>query len=102
MKGTIVDTWLRTARKLWGEETVSSIMQQIGWSPERIFLPTEDIPDQLPRRMGDLLLNDCKYRRGRFGIPLVRIILKPLRAFSRLFFNQIHYMVFCLRCMMCT
>lgn len=82
MKGTIVDTWLRTARKLWGEETVSSIMQQIGWSPERIFLPTEDIPDQLPRQMGDLLAKRLQIPSGQVWHSIGK---DNIKTFARVF-----------------
>lgn len=82
MKGTIVDTWLRTAKKLWGEETVSSIMQQIGWSPERIFLPTEDIPDQLPRQMGDLLAKRLQIPSGQVWHSIGK---DNIKTFARVF-----------------
>lgn len=82
MKGTIVDAWLRTARKLWGEETVSSIMQQIGWSPERIFLPTEDIPDQLPRQMGDLLAKRLQIPSGQVWRSIGK---DNIKTFARVF-----------------
>ena len=46
MKGTVVSTWLETSKKLWGEDLVHNAMQQIGWQPDRLFLPTEDIEDK--------------------------------------------------------
>ncbi|MDF2564412.1 MAG: methyl-accepting chemotaxis sensory transducer with (heme) sensor [Massilibacillus sp.] len=55
MKGTIVGTWLSTIRKLWGEELVIEVMQQVGWDSNKIFLPTEEVEDSKPRKLVDLI-----------------------------------------------
>ena len=49
MKGTVVATWIQTARKLWGKEVAEKAMQRVGWAPDRLFMPTEDIDDAKPR-----------------------------------------------------
>lgn len=46
MKGTVVATWIQTAKKLWGEDVVAAVMEQNGWPANRIFLPLEDVDDQ--------------------------------------------------------
>lgn len=51
MKGTVVATWLETAKKLWGENQIRRIIDDMGWENDRIFSPTEDIADQTPRDM---------------------------------------------------
>ena len=38
MKGTVVATWIQTAKKLWGEDVVAAVMEQNGWPANRIFL----------------------------------------------------------------
>lgn len=45
MKGTVVATWMSTARSMWGAEIVGKAMESAGWARERIVMPTEDIPD---------------------------------------------------------
>ena len=55
MKGTIVATWVRTARKLWGENLVSEVLRQIGYGSDHVFLPTEDIEDHIPQKMIHLI-----------------------------------------------
>lgn len=55
MKGTIVATWVRTARKLWGESLVSEVLRQIGYGSDHVFLPTEDIEDHIPQKMIHLI-----------------------------------------------
>ncbi|MEN6414667.1 MAG: heme NO-binding domain-containing protein [Veillonellales bacterium] len=49
MKGTVVGTWVSTARKMWGEEAANQAMEQAGWAADKMFLPTEDVEDSKPR-----------------------------------------------------
>jgi methyl-accepting chemotaxis protein len=45
MKGTVVATWISTARSMWGQELVDKAMGSAGWAKDRIIMPTEDIED---------------------------------------------------------
>jgi methyl-accepting chemotaxis protein len=45
MKGTVVATWISTARNMWGQELVDKAMGSAGWAKDRIIMPTEDIED---------------------------------------------------------
>ena len=49
MKGTVVATWIQTARSLWGNEATEKAMQKVGWPADRLFSPTEDIDDAKPK-----------------------------------------------------
>lgn len=49
MKGTVVATWVQTARNLWGKETTEHAMKRVGWEPDRLFTPTEDVEDAKPK-----------------------------------------------------
>nr|WP_092075159.1 heme NO-binding domain-containing protein [Dendrosporobacter quercicolus]NSL49008.1 heme NO-binding domain-containing protein [Dendrosporobacter quercicolus DSM 1736]SDN37077.1 Methyl-accepting chemotaxis protein [Dendrosporobacter quercicolus] len=49
MKGTVVGTWLKTSRQLWGEDLTNRAMAHIGWQADKMFLPTEDIDDAKPK-----------------------------------------------------
>lgn len=55
MKGTIVGTWLSTAKKLWGEDLVIEVMKEVGWNGDKIFLPTEDVEDSKPKKLVELV-----------------------------------------------
>lgn len=55
MKGTIVGTWISTTRKLWGEELAIDAMQEVGWSSDKIFLPTEEVEDSKPRKLVEVI-----------------------------------------------
>ena len=44
MKGTVVATWIQTAKKLWGEDVVAAVMEQNGWPAGRkIMAPSDNI-----------------------------------------------------------
>ncbi|MBU2700561.1 methyl-accepting chemotaxis protein [Sporomusaceae bacterium BoRhaA] len=48
MKATVVSTWMDTARKKWGDDLTNQAMENVGWPPDKIFLMTEEIPDEKP------------------------------------------------------
>ena len=45
IKGTIVATWVNTARNMWGADLIGKSMEHAGWDKNRIVMPTEDIND---------------------------------------------------------
>lgn len=46
MKGTVVATWLRTCRKLYGDDIVNSAVNSVGWDSKKIFTPAESVDDE--------------------------------------------------------
>jgi methyl-accepting chemotaxis protein len=49
LKGTVVATWVQTARNLWGKEITEQAMKKVGWESDRLFTPTEDVEDAKPK-----------------------------------------------------
>lgn len=45
MKGTVVNIWLNTITKLYGESTKNSILTKEGWNPHKLITPLEEIED---------------------------------------------------------
>lgn len=45
MKGTVVSTWMKTCRKLYGESIVDDAMESVGWGARKIFTPIENVED---------------------------------------------------------
>ncbi|SFL43090.1 heme NO-binding domain-containing protein [Pelosinus propionicus] len=45
MKGTVVATWVSTARNAWGQDLVNKAMESAGWEKDRIVGPMEDVED---------------------------------------------------------
>jgi len=46
MKGTVVNVWLNTLKKLYGEETRNDILVKQGWDPHHLITPLEEIDDK--------------------------------------------------------
>lgn len=49
MKGTVVGTWVNTARKVWGDSLTDEAMSHVGWDQDKMFLPTEEVDDAKPK-----------------------------------------------------
>ncbi|WP_275372895.1 heme NO-binding domain-containing protein [Clostridium tertium] len=45
MKGTVVSTWLRTCRDLYGNEVINKSLKSVNWSENIVFTPLEDVDD---------------------------------------------------------
>lgn len=46
MKGTVVNIWLNTLEKLYGEKIKAEVMTNQGWDSRRVFSPLEEIDDK--------------------------------------------------------
>jgi len=46
MKGTVVSTWIRTCRDLYGDDTINQCLRNINWPENIIFSPLEDVEDE--------------------------------------------------------
>lgn len=46
MKGTVVSTWVKTCRNLYGEDVVKQCMRDNEWRDNRVFTPLEDVNDK--------------------------------------------------------
>lgn len=49
MKGTVVSTWIKTLKKLYGNEIVTKGMKEAGWQSNKIFSPIENVDDEKPK-----------------------------------------------------
>ncbi len=45
MKGTVVNIWINTLKRLYGEDKCNAILIAEGWQPERVITPLEEIDD---------------------------------------------------------
>lgn len=46
MKGTVVSTWIRTCRDLYGDEIINHCLRNVNWPEGIIFTPLEDVEDE--------------------------------------------------------
>ena len=49
MKGTVVSTWIKTLRNLYGNDVVNKGMVEAGWTSNKIFSPIENVDDEKPK-----------------------------------------------------
>ena len=49
MKGTVVSTWIKTLRKLYGDDIVNKGMIEAGFESNKIFSPIENVDDEKPK-----------------------------------------------------
>lgn len=50
MKGTVVSTWVETSKNLYGLDITTRAMESAGWAGNKIFLISEDVPDDKVRQ----------------------------------------------------
>ncbi len=55
MKGTVVATWIKTCRNVWGSDVVDNAMTSVGWDRNKIFNPLEDVPDKEVNSFVDII-----------------------------------------------
>ncbi|SHE69637.1 methyl-accepting chemotaxis protein [Caloramator proteoclasticus] len=51
MKGTAVSTWVKTCRKLYGDNVVDRALEHIGFNKDKMFSPIEDVQDEKVKSM---------------------------------------------------
>ena len=51
MKATIVSSWIKTCKKIFGEDLTIEAMTNSNMDPNKIYRPTEDVEDSKPKDM---------------------------------------------------
>lgn len=54
MKGTVVATWIKTCRKLYGDSITDYVMNKVGFGSDKIFSPLENVDDN---KVNELIKN---------------------------------------------
>lgn len=60
MKGTVVSTWIKSCRKMYGDEVVNDAMSSIGIELSKTFSPLEDVDDSIPKNIVNYVANQQK------------------------------------------
>ncbi|MTI48852.1 MAG: chemotaxis protein [Firmicutes bacterium] len=55
MKGTIVQAWIKTCRKIYGDDLTNEAMTANNMDPKKLFKPTEDIEDSYAMGIVDFI-----------------------------------------------
>ncbi|MBA5851951.1 heme NO-binding domain-containing protein [Clostridium sp. cel8] len=80
MKGTVVATWMKTCRKLYGDEIVDNAMSSVGWNPSKVFFPAEDVDD---KTVNNVIKNISSTTNEKENIVWKKIGLDNINAFHR-------------------
>lgn len=80
MKGTIVSTWIKTSKTLFGENLVKEALEHNGISSNRVFTPTEDVDDHKAFGFVDYMAN----RLGKTSYDVWKEIgIKNIETFAQ-------------------
>lgn len=74
MKGTVVSTWMKTNRKLFGDSIVNEAMDYIGWGKTKIFSPIENVDDGEVKKIISYIAKSQNIEVGALGEKLDKII----------------------------
>lgn len=70
MKGTVLSTWVKTCRKLHGDDVVDRALENVGFHREKTFSPIEDIEDSKIHK----IINFIASEKGITTAELWRVI----------------------------
>ena len=79
MKGTVVATWVRTNRKLFGETIVNEAMNYVGWGSTKIFSPIENVNDNEVKK---IIAYIAKKQNMEVGVLWRKIGQDNIQSFS--------------------
>ena len=80
MKGTVVATWMRTNRKLFGDSTVNEAMDYVGWGSGKIFSPIENVDDGEVKKIIEYI---AKKQNMELGVLWRKIGQDNIKSFSQ-------------------
>lgn len=85
MKGTIVATWMKTNRKLFGNAFIDDAMNYVGWGSSKIFSPLENVDDKEIKKIIEYIAQKQKMDVGelwrKIGHDNIRTFTKDYPAF---------------------
>ncbi len=82
MKGFVVNVWLQTWSKLFGEKEIKKLKQEHGIDPDKLYSPIDDVPD-------DLAVNMSKKLASARGMSYEELWFKTGKENLKTFFE--HY-----------
>ena len=80
MKGTVVSTWMKTNRKLFGDSSTNEAMDYIGWGSGKIFSPIENVDDNEVKK---LIAYIAKKQNMEVGLLWRKIGQDNIQVFSQ-------------------
>lgn len=82
MKGTVVNIWITTLRRMVGAPGVSSAMRKVSWNEERIISPMEDVKDPEIFALVEAIAAEAKKIPPTSGVKSAATTSSPSRTGS--------------------
>ncbi len=87
MKGTVVNTWIKTCRKLYGDSVINTSLEKIGWETKVSFSPLVDVEDvkvtELIKTVSSKTGEDTDSIWGKIGFDNIATFSSNYPAFFR-------------------
>jgi methyl-accepting chemotaxis protein len=88
MKGTVVSTWIKTCKKLYGEAVVQKAMLAVGWEQNKIFSPVENVDDNTVKNLIKILSEQINISTGELWKTIGKDNILAFHADFPSFFKQ--------------
>ena len=75
MKGTVVGTWFNSIAKIYGQNVLEDALNEYGWPISRIITPLEDIADEDPFKIVEIVAKRVGKIRPKSGEPSDKAML---------------------------
>ena len=94
MKGTVVSTWVKTCKKLYGEAIVVKAMSEMGWEPNKIFSPIENVDDDIVKKLIKRISEDVNVSTAELWKAIGKDNILAFHADFPSFFKQHNFYSF--------
>ncbi|MEG0642213.1 MAG: heme NO-binding domain-containing protein [Clostridium sp.] len=88
MKGTIVSTWIKTCRGLYGSELVDNSLENVGWGKNKIFNPIENVEDREVFNFIDMIADGLNIKAEKVWYEMGEKNVGTFSKFYPVFFRK--------------
>lgn len=88
MKGTVVSTWIKTCKKLYGDPIVQKAMSEMGWEVNKIFSPIENVDDDIVKKLITRISEQVNVSTGQLWKAIGKDNILAFRTDFPSFFKQ--------------
>lgn len=96
MKGTLVNIWITTLRRMAGDQPVSAAMRRVAWNEERIISPMDDVNDQAIFTLMDAIASESRKPVSELWRELGRYNITTFKEWFPSYFEHSNYKSFLL------
>lgn len=94
MKGTVVNIWITTLRRMVGDQTVSAAMKRVSWNEDRIISPMEDVNDPEIFKLVETIAGEAHKSTPDLWREIGRNNIETFKAWFPSYFEHSNYKSF--------